>query len=200
MTDYASQGKTRPVNVADLCHCRSHQAYYTALSRSATAAGTLILSSFHPSKITGGASGALRQEFRELELLDDITRLRFEEKIPRSITMADRRNTLIDLFRAHRGKNYMPSTLHKAIRWSASDPFLEWKEYGNWRIVDSKKDRTNLNTKSSQSPSTPVQNAPLEYNGLAVKRKISQVIPKYKHPIFKKIKYDSVLRLRRTMT
>ena len=192
MTDYASQGKTRPVNVADLCHCRSHQAYYTALSRSATAAGTLILSSFHPSKITGGASGALRQEFRELELLDDITRLRFEEKIPRSITMANRRNTLIDLFRAHRGKNYMPSTLHKAIHCSASDPFLEWKDYGNdWRIVDSKKDRTNLNTKSSQSPSTPVQNAPLEYNGLAVKRKISQVIPKYKQPILKKIKYDS---------
>ena len=50
MTDYASQGKTRPVNVADLCHCRSHQGYYTALSRSATAAGTLILTSFHPSK------------------------------------------------------------------------------------------------------------------------------------------------------
>ena len=96
MTDYASQGKTRPVNVADLCHCRSHQAYYTALSRSATAAGTLILTTFHPSKVTGGASGALRQEFRELELLDDITRLRFEDKIPRSITMADRRNTLID--------------------------------------------------------------------------------------------------------
>ena len=45
--------------------------------------------------------------------------------------MADRRNTLIDSFRAHKGKNYMPSTLHKAIRWSASDPILEWKEYGN---------------------------------------------------------------------
>jgi hypothetical protein len=143
MTDYASQGKTRPYNVADLCHCRSHQGYYTALSRSATAAGTLILTSFHPSKVTGGASGALRQEFRELELLDDITRLRFEDKIPQSITMADRRNTLIDSFRAHKGKNYMPSTLHKAIRWSASDPFLEWKEYGNWQIVDSKANRTN---------------------------------------------------------
>ena len=199
MTDYASQGKTRPVNVADLCHCRSHQGYYTALSRSASAAGTLILTSFHPSKITGGASGALRQEFRELELLDNITTLRFEDRIPRSIIMADRRNTLIDLFRAHKGKNYMPSKMHKAIRWSASDPFLEWKEYGDWRIVQKQNHpntgTTSVNTMSTVtqplSPSTPLQNAPLQFNALAVKRKISQleVIPKNKQPIIKKIKY-----------
>ena len=46
--------------------------------------------------------------------------------------MADRRNTLIHLFCAHKGKNYMPLTMHKAIHWSASDPFLERKEYGDW--------------------------------------------------------------------
>ena len=63
MTDYTSQGKTCLVNVAHLCQCWTHQAYYTALSRSTTAEGTLILTSFHPSKITGGASGALQQEF-----------------------------------------------------------------------------------------------------------------------------------------
>lgn len=114
--------------------------------------------------------------------------------------MADRRNTLIDLFRAHKGKNYMPSTLHKAIRWSATDPFLEWKEYGNWQIVGSKADRTN--TSSSQPPSTPVQNQPLEYSALGLKRKLSQleinpkdnlnkVIPNDKHPFIKKIKYDT---------
>ena len=192
MTDYASQGKTRPVNVTDLCHCRSHQGYYTALSRSATAAGTLILTSFHPSKVTGGASGALRQEFRELELLDNITTLRFEDKIPRSITMADRRNTLIDLFRAHKGKSYMPSTLHKAIRWSASDPFLEWKEYGDWRIVGSESKADSTNTTLRQPPSTPVQNVPPEYDALALKRKISQVIPENKRPILKKIKYEHI--------
>jgi hypothetical protein len=59
MTDYASQGKTRLYNVVDLTYSRSHQGYYTALSRSSSAAGTLILLSFHPSKITGGALGAL---------------------------------------------------------------------------------------------------------------------------------------------
>ena len=59
MTDFASQGKTRPYNVTDLNNCKNHQSYYTALSRSATAAGTVILQGFDSKKITGGASGAL---------------------------------------------------------------------------------------------------------------------------------------------
>jgi hypothetical protein len=58
MTDFASQGKTRPHNIVD--YCRSHQAYYTALSRSSTAEGTVILQGFETKKITGKASGALR--------------------------------------------------------------------------------------------------------------------------------------------
>ena len=44
MTDFASQGKTRPFNIADLNNLSNHQAYYTALSRSAMASGSLILS------------------------------------------------------------------------------------------------------------------------------------------------------------
>jgi hypothetical protein len=67
MTDFGSQGKTRPYNVVDLNNLLTHQSYYTALSRSATAQGTVILQGFDPHKITGYASGALRQEFRELE-------------------------------------------------------------------------------------------------------------------------------------
>ncbi|KAF9465626.1 hypothetical protein BDZ94DRAFT_1159791, partial [Collybia nuda] len=63
MTDYASQGKTRPDNIVDLNNSKSHHSYYTALSRSASANGTLILQGFDASKIMGGASGALRQEF-----------------------------------------------------------------------------------------------------------------------------------------
>ena len=47
MTD-ASQGKTTPNNVVDLTNCTSHQLYYTALSRSASAAGTVIVQSFSP--------------------------------------------------------------------------------------------------------------------------------------------------------
>jgi hypothetical protein len=81
MTDFGSQGKTRPDNVGDLNNLQTHQSYYTALSRSASAEGTLILQGFDPRKITGRCSGALRQEFRELEILDEITRLRYEGKL-----------------------------------------------------------------------------------------------------------------------
>jgi hypothetical protein len=85
MTDFASQGKTRPFNVADLNNLSTHQAYYTALSRSATAGGTLILQGFDPRNITGGCSGALRQEFRELELLDEITLCRYMGRLRETV-------------------------------------------------------------------------------------------------------------------
>ena len=141
MTDFASQGKTRVNNVVDLRYTRSHQGYYTSLLRGTSAAGTLILGGFHPSKITGGASGALRQEFRELELLDEITTLHYENKLSRKIAMADRRNTLIALFREKKGLQYMPSKMHKAIRWNMRDPYLESKEATGqgveWRLVES---------------------------------------------------------------
>ena len=115
MTDFASQGKMQVNNVVDLRYMRSHQGYYTSLSCGTSAAGTLILGGFHPSKITGGASGALHQEFYELELLDEITTLHYENKLLRKIVMADRRNTLIALFREKKGSEYMPSKMHKAI-------------------------------------------------------------------------------------
>ncbi|KAF8589861.1 hypothetical protein K439DRAFT_1644957 [Ramaria rubella] len=87
MTDYGCQGRTQPNNVVDLGGCLTHQSYYTSLSRSASASGT-------PNKIMGGASGWLRQEFRELEILDEINKLRYEKKLPTNIT-GDRRNTII---------------------------------------------------------------------------------------------------------
>lgn len=109
-----SQGKTRIKNPVDLSSARSHQSYYTALSRSATAAGTVILQGFDTYKITGGASGALRQEFRELEMLDDITTLRYNGKLSSS------------------------SKVHRAIRWKENDPFsLSEGTDVAWRIVDS---------------------------------------------------------------
>ena len=97
MTDFGSQGKTRPWNVSDPNNLRSHQSYYTTLSRSATAGGTLILQGFDPKVITSGCSGALRQEFHELELLDDITKLRYLRKLP-VIVDGDTRNHIIVAF------------------------------------------------------------------------------------------------------
>ena len=81
MTNFASHGKTCPNNVVDLNNLLTHQSYYTALSRSATAKDTIILQGFDPRKITGYVSGALHQEFRELELLDEITALNFNKKL-----------------------------------------------------------------------------------------------------------------------
>ncbi|KAF8800466.1 hypothetical protein BYT27DRAFT_7313647 [Phlegmacium glaucopus] len=124
MTDFASQGKTRPSNVSDLNNLNTHQAYYTALSRSATAKGTLILQGFDARKITGGCSGALRQEFRELELLDDITDLHYLRKLPVTI-YGDTRNNIISAFRQWKGPHYNPRQVHWAIRWSKRDPLLE---------------------------------------------------------------------------
>jgi hypothetical protein len=70
MTDYATQGKTRPYNIVELNNYRDHQSHYTCLSRSATADGTIILQEFDSTKITSGAHGTLWQEFHELEILD----------------------------------------------------------------------------------------------------------------------------------
>ena len=50
MTDIVSQGKTCPNNVVELNNLLTHQSYYTALSRSATAKGTTILQGFDPCK------------------------------------------------------------------------------------------------------------------------------------------------------
>ncbi|KAF9534448.1 hypothetical protein CPB83DRAFT_723868, partial [Crepidotus variabilis] len=124
MTDFASQGKTRPDNSTDLHNLSSHQAYYTALSRSATAAGTLILQGFDPRKITSGCSGSLRQEFRELELLDAVTELRYQEKLPKEV-VGETRNELLQSFREWKGEHYVPKVVHKAIRWPKRDPLVE---------------------------------------------------------------------------
>ncbi|KAF8582986.1 hypothetical protein K439DRAFT_1234255, partial [Ramaria rubella] len=73
MTDYASQGRTRPKNAIDLTGCNSHYSYYTCFSCSSTVQGTVVIKGFNPEVVQGGSPGWMRQEFRELELLDEIT-------------------------------------------------------------------------------------------------------------------------------
>ena len=149
MTDYGSQGKTRPYNPVDLQHSNSHQSYYTCLSRSATAEGTLIVQSFQPSVITGGCSGWLRQEFRDLELLDEITRLQFLSQLVPDID-GHCRNTLIRQFRTWKGLNYVPESSHPAIKWSTQQPNPLEAEVQDipWKIVNRKE---NLNTNLDNS-------------------------------------------------
>ena len=96
----------------------------TLLSRGATEVGTLITQPFHSQKITEGASGALRQEFRELELLNEITDLLCNGKLHKTVT-GEQRNMLITFFRLWKESHYVPHAVHKAIRWNSKDPLLE---------------------------------------------------------------------------
>lgn len=129
MTDYSSQGKTKAFNPVDLNNCHSHQSYYTALSRTATVAGTLILSLLNgprsspidARKIQGGYSRFLWQEFRELELLDDITTQMYNGSLP-STVQGDICYGLIESFREYKGVNYSPSLMEHALSWSVVDP------------------------------------------------------------------------------
>jgi hypothetical protein len=94
MTDYTSQGKSRIKNLVELGYCSGHRSYYVGLSRGFTADGTIIVQGFDKKQITSGMLGYLRQELRELEMLDEITRLKYEGKLPRSVTGVYRRRLL----------------------------------------------------------------------------------------------------------
>ncbi|KAF8582479.1 hypothetical protein K439DRAFT_1228957, partial [Ramaria rubella] len=69
-----------------------------------------------------GTSGWLRQEFRELEILDEITKLRYEKNLPSNIT-GDRRNTIIREYQLWKGTSFVPKHVHAALCWSNDDPF-----------------------------------------------------------------------------
>src|SRR6202790_3123844 len=162
MTDYTSQGKTRPKNPVDLSNCRSHQSYYTCLSRSATASGTVIVQSFSPRLITCGASGYLRQEFRELELLDEITKLRYEGQLPDHI-QGNFRNPLIRAYQTWKGTNYVPKLTHPALKWSAKDPLplLSVVTDAPWQIIEKKQ----ANKKKAKADAEVADDAPEVQSG-----------------------------------
>ena len=114
MTDFNSQGRTRPFNVVDLQNCRNHQSIYTCLSRGSTYQGTIIVQGFDQSKFMGGVTGWLRQEFRELELLDEITKLKYEGKLPPKVQGATR-VALIHSYQSYKGTKYVPKIVHGAL-------------------------------------------------------------------------------------
>ena len=117
MTDYSSQGKTRPDNVVDPGHCKNHQSYYTALSRSASAAGTVLIQAFTEKKITGGISGYLRQEFRELEILNTITKRAYEGRLPESVKGRLRNVIIREYQQSSEYRTERDLSWHPAIRW-----------------------------------------------------------------------------------
>ena len=150
MTVYSSQGKTRPDNVVILNSCRDHLSYYTALSRSSTAEGTIIIQGFNPNKITCGAPGYLRQEFRELELMDEITRLRFEDKLSPSVN-GNLRNALIRQYQLLKGESYVPDEVPETLKWTKSDPLnvLKVQTDTKWQLIEKFKEKGTKYTPAS---------------------------------------------------
>lgn len=114
MTDFGAQGKTRPYNPCHLSNCRNHQSIYTCLSRSSSLDGTMILGTPDWTKVTGGCSGPLMQEFMELEILDVITALKAQGKLPAHVSGADRRS-LLQSWADWKGPNYIPPNAHPAL-------------------------------------------------------------------------------------
>jgi len=118
--------------------------------------------------ITGGCSGWLRQEFRDLELLDEITRLRFHSQLVPEID-GHCRNTLIRQFRTWKGLKYVPENLHPTIKWSAQQPYPLESQVQDipWKIVNRKENLdSNLNDsmiKASNSFITAKGSMPLPY-------------------------------------
>jgi hypothetical protein len=150
MTVYSSQGKTRPDNVVMLNSCRDHLSYYTALSRSSTAEGTVVIQGFNPSKITCGAPGYLRQEFRELELMDEITRLRFKDKLSPSIN-GHLRNALIRQYQLFKGESYVPDVVPDTLKWTKSDPMniIKVQTDTQWQLIEKFKEKGTKYTPAS---------------------------------------------------
>ncbi|KAJ7029491.1 hypothetical protein C8F04DRAFT_962811 [Mycena alexandri] len=134
MTDYTSQGKSRAQNPVELANCKDHRSYYVALSRGFTAEGTVIVQGFSAKKITSGMSGYLRQELRELEVLDEITRLRYEGKLPITVAGIYRRRLLRSYY-AWKTDHRDPPYFHSSLRWNKSmgprvpEPVL----YSDWK-------------------------------------------------------------------
>lgn len=143
MTDYCSQGRTRPFNVVHMNHCLTHLSYYTCLSRSATHEGTLILNGINSQTITStsnnGLSGNIRQEFRELEVLDEISKLRYEGTLPEHI-IGNIRRDIITHYRHWKGAFHVPTNVHPALEWSKTSPFvLAPCDNVKWRVISGKK-------------------------------------------------------------
>ncbi|KAF5348958.1 hypothetical protein D9758_014201 [Tetrapyrgos nigripes] len=138
MTDFASQGKTRDPNVVDIYNSRDFRAIYTALSRSSSADGTIILQGFNVNHITGGVKdkGGYHQELRELEILNDITKLRENRKLPPSI-IGDLRGSLIQQYRSHFGKSHTPDELHESLVWDTNEKFESTLHKDiSWKILE----------------------------------------------------------------
>ncbi|KAK6974296.1 hypothetical protein R3P38DRAFT_2584368, partial [Favolaschia claudopus] len=143
----ASQGKTRTYNVVDLHNCKDAFSYYTALSRGSSSAGTAIVQGMDASKITKGISGHLRQEFRELEILNEITRRKYEGTLPPDLSGVNRR-ALIGVYRdwCRNNDEELPRQHQERSEWE-DNPMM-----GRWKLVGADASMSTSASKKRKSP------------------------------------------------
>jgi hypothetical protein len=131
-------------------------------------------------------------------LLDDITTLLFEGKLPVQVAMGDQRNTMVDSFHRYKGMTYMPAAMHRSMHWSKYNPFLESKDFVWYSSCDpAKQVSVDFDVKKNSlytalSPCMPKISSPAKPD-LALKCKHSY-IPSADidmHPL-KKLKFDHV--------
>ncbi len=75
ITDFASYSHTQYYDVCNILNCKNHQSLYTCLSRGSILAGTIIVQLLDSFNLKGDIPESLRQKFRKLKLLDDVTKL-----------------------------------------------------------------------------------------------------------------------------
>ncbi len=134
MSDFASQGLTRSFNPVHIEFCRTCQALYTCLSRSASLEGTVILGNFDEKKMVGGLPSPLRREFVEFEILDDITRLAYEEELPASVSRGYR-SEAVSTFLQAMGRAYRPPHIHSALDWGSYRSDQQVEKPIPWQMV-----------------------------------------------------------------
>ena len=122
------------------------------MSRSSTAEGTIIIQDFNPNKITCGAPGYLRQEFRELELMDEITQLQFEDK-PSSSINGNLRNALIRQYQLLKGELYVLCFVPDTLKWNKSDSMniLKVQTDTQWQLIEKIKEKDTKYTPASDT-------------------------------------------------
>ncbi|EAU86883.2 hypothetical protein CC1G_10774 [Coprinopsis cinerea okayama7 len=98
--------------------------------------GTAILQGFDTEKITKGINGYLRQEFRELDMLDTITLLRYKKLIPED-AVRPLRNPTIRAFQKWASENNIDysSKWHKSLQWRKNEKIIQEPEKdGTWNL------------------------------------------------------------------
>ena len=115
MTDYASQGRTRPLMWWIYKIVKTKGEFILLFLAAQVLLEQRFFNSSTPDKIKGRLPGYLRSEFRELELLDEMTCLQYYKKLPSTID-APTRTARIQQYQLWKGTDYVPSNVPMPLK------------------------------------------------------------------------------------